>query len=233
MEPTLDTPPPRPRGRPPKLDEVDRAALLKIVAEHPEFGADNLTRLFVRQTGKPCSDNTVRAALVAMGWRRMTRPTEPASEPAGPAPKDPVRYTEHHRVEPSEVSYPSDLTEEEWRLLEPLLRGSRRTSPCGDGTRAAVNALLYIARTGCQWRFLPHDFPKWPTVAKTYYRWIERGVWEMVNETLRGQVRVAAGKEPEPTAAILDSQSSKTTEKGGSADTMRGRKSRAESATSL
>jgi len=151
---------------------------------------------------------------------------------AAPTPKDPVRYTATHRVEHTAVSYPSDLTNEEWALLEPELRGRRQKVPCGANTRETVNAVLYIARTGCQWRFLPHDFPKWQTVAKTYYRWIDRGVWERVNEALRRQLRVAVGKAPEPTAAIIDSQSVKTTEKGGSPATTRGRRSRAGSATS-
>ena len=218
-------------GRPPLLDDADRAILVELLREHPGIGANNLTKLFVHRTGKSSSDTTIRAELVKMGWHRMPRPPEPVSE-AAPTPKDPVRYTATHRVEPTAVSYPSDLTDEEWALLEPELRGRRQKVPCGVNTRETVNAVLYIARTGCQWRFLPHDFPKWQTVAKTYYRWIDRGVWERVNEALRRQVRVAVGKAPEPTAAIIDSQSVKTTEKGGSPATTRGRRSRAGSATS-
>jgi len=231
MDTTSDVPAIRRPGRPPRLDDADTAVLLELLREHPGIGADNLTKLFVHRTGKSASDTTIRAHLVKLGWRRMPRPPEPPSEPA-PTPEDPVRYTAHHRVEPTAVSYPSDLSDAEWALLEPELRGRRQKNPCGANTRAVVNAVLYIARTGCQWRFLPHDFPKWQTVAKTYYRWINRGVWEKVNETLRRQVRVAVGKEPEPTAAIIDSQSVKTTEKGGSPATTRGRRSRAGSATS-
>lgn len=232
MDTTSETPPLRRPGRPALLDDADRAVLVELLREHPAFGADNLAKLFVHRTGKSASDTTIRAQLVRMGWRRMARPPEPALEPAVPAPRDPVRYTEHHRVEPTVTSYPSDLTDAEWALLEPELRGKRQKAPCGANTRATVNAVLYIARTGCQWRFLPHDFPTWQAVAKTYYRWIDRGVWEKANDTLRRQVRVAAGKDAEPTAAIIDSQSVKTTEKGGSPVTTRGRRSRAGSATS-
>ena len=218
-------PPIRGPGRPPRLDDEDRAVLVELLRAHPDFGADNLTKLFVHKTGLPCSDTTIRAELVKMGWRRMNRPPEPASEPAASAPKDPVRYAARHRLQPSATSYPSDLTDGEWSLLEPLLRGRRQRAPCGESTRATVNAVLYIARTGCQWRFLPHDFPNWQAAAKTYYRWVDRGVWEAVNDALRRQVRVAAGREPEPTAAIIDSQSVKTTEKGGSTAMMRAKKS--------
>ncbi len=235
MDNPSDTPTVRRPGRPPRLSESDRATLLELIQQNPTFGGDNLSILLAERTGHPCSDTTVRVALVAMGWRRMPRPPAPPPDPMVPETKDLPRYQDHHRVEPSwetPKSYPSDLTDEEWALLEPHLRGRRQRTPCGEETRATVNALLYIARTGCQWRFLPHDFPKWQTVAKAYYRWVERGVWEKVNDELRRLVRVGAGRKPEPTAAIIDSQSVKTTEKGGSAATTRGKRSTVGSDTS-
>ena len=91
---------------------------------------------------------------------------------------------------------------------------------------------MYMARSGCAWRYLPHDFPPWEAVAKTYYRWLEAGVWEDVNRALQIKLRVEAGKNAQPTAAIIDSQSVKTTEKGGREDTMAGRRSKAANATS-
>ena len=231
MDPSSSAADVRRPGRPPRLDAGDLDVLYGLARENPGFGADNLAKLLSRRLGKSVSDNTVRVALVRAGWRRMIRPAAERPEPVPPPPPDSPRYTERHRIEAGS-GYPSDLSDAEWALLEPHLRGRRQRHPCGESTRATVNALLYMARTGCQWRFLPHEFPAWNTVAKTYYRWVARGTWEEVNAALRREVRIAAGRDPEPTAAILDSQSVKTTEKGGSAGTTPERRSRDASAIS-
>jgi transposase len=123
-------------------------------------------------------------------------------------------------------AYPSDLRDAQWEILEPLLGGPAK----GRGRRPAVprreivNAILYVLRTGCQWRYLPQEFPNWNTVYWYFARWIGDGTWERVNDELRRRVRVQAGREAEPSAAIMDSQSVKTTEKGGTAATTPGRK---------
>ena len=82
--------------------------------------------------------------------------------------------------------------------------------------REIVNAILYVARTGCQWRLLPHDFPNWSTVYSCYHRWSWNGVLDKMHAELRAQVRELHGKQEQPTAAIVDSQSVKVTSKGGS-----------------
>jgi putative transposase len=123
-------------------------------------------------------------------------------------------------------AYDSDLTDAEWERIRPLIP---RHPPNGRlpriPKREIVNAIFYLNKTGCQWRSLPHDFPCWSTVHSYYRRWRHQGVWETILAELRREIRVAEGKSPEPTAAIVDSQSVKTTEKGGRMDTMPARKS--------
>jgi putative transposase len=107
--------------------------------------------------------------------------------------------------------YPTDLSDKQWEQLQPLLPQKRTPA---EKQREYINGILYILRTGCSWRMMPHDLPNWSTV-KTYFHKLRRdGSWERVNDALREQVRQASGREAEPSVLILDSQSVKTTEKG-------------------
>src|SRR6187401_1062262 len=111
--------------------------------------------------------------------------------------------------------YDTDLTDEQFALVEPLLPRPKKMGRPPADLRAVLNAILYLVRTGCQWRLLPHDFPPWSTVHTWYRRWRRDGTWEPINEVLRQQVRSAAGRDPSPRSSAADSQSVKTTPQGG------------------
>jgi putative transposase len=120
------------------------------------------------------------------------------------------------RAQPTRLAYDSDLSDYEWQLLEPKLQqapgpGRKRTA----NMREILNAILYLNRTGCQWRLLPHDLPYWQHVAYYFYTWLADGTLEAINDLLRLQIRSTLGRESQPSAAVIDSQSVKTTEQGG------------------
>src|SRR5689334_14319505 len=106
--------------------------------------------------------------------------------------------------------YPSDLTDEQWAILEPLSppakHGGRRRKV---DMREVINTLLYIDRAGCQWDMLPHDLASRGTAYDYFSRWRNDGTWQKIVDALRAKVRVAAGREPSPSAAVIDSQSVK------------------------
>lgn len=107
--------------------------------------------------------------------------------------------------------YPSDVTDAQWQLIEPFIPkiSAEATVPTIE-RREIINAILYVLRTGCSWRQMPHDLPNGKTAHHYFRIWTKAGIWEPIMTSLRKCVRTQMGREPEPSAAIIDSQSIKT-----------------------
>jgi putative transposase len=111
--------------------------------------------------------------------------------------------------------YKSDLTDQEWERIKPYIPPPKRGGRPGKANmREVLNAIFYVVKTGCQWGMLPHDFPAKGTVYHYFNTWRKDGTWETMNHQVREELRQQMGREATPSAAIMDSQSVKTTEKG-------------------
>ena len=113
------------------------------------------------------------------------------------------------------VSYPTDLTDAQWKLLKPLLPKPKKRGRPPTDPRRVVNAILYLLRGGVQWRLLPASFPKWKTVHDIFTKWCRENTLRALNDRLRSLARRALGRKSQPTAAILESQSVKSAAHGG------------------
>lgn len=207
-------------GRPPSLGPAELAVLSRIVTEHATDSLRELTARLVRELGVEVSAGTVHRRLKDLGIVRQVAPTSagvPADAAASPEEVAPKRYgyTEAHRHQAPEGLYPSCLTDAEWALVADVFEDKVRGMPRLYSRRLMLDAMVYVVRSGCAWRMLPKEFPPWNSVYLTFRRWSAQGRFERMYDRLRAQWREREGRAPEPTAAVIDSQSVKTSPQGG------------------
>jgi putative transposase len=125
-----------------------------------------------------------------------------------------------HWMQTPPTCYPTDLTDDEWNQIKSLVPApksgqGKRGRPIENDRRSLVNAVFYVVRSGCAWRLLPRDFPRWQTVCGYYRQWSQDWTWVFIHDTLRDWLRKTSGRNVAPTAAIVDSQSVKTPDQAG------------------
>ena len=205
------------KGRPPKIDESGREILREIVTAQPYATLDEVTAEFTRRTELTVNAATVRKALRQAGLRqergavvvkRRSQEDEAAKQRYG--------YTDEHRRQEPDQRYPSCLTQTEWELVADLFEQSgKRGRPPQYSRWDLVNACCYVVRNGCSWRMLPREFPPWENVYRTFRRWAAADKFEQMHDRLRELWRSREEREPEPTAAVLDAQSTRSSPQGG------------------
>lgn len=213
---------PKRSGRPPKLTSELAERLIALVRERPTLSLDDVVWAFRRETGIAISTATASKYLQRAGFERSrpkraagAEPTAPEAATAAEAPKS-YGYTEAHRDAGDAVRYPCGLTDSEWEQVRHLFDPSGRTGrPAKYPRRQILDACLYVLRSGCSWRMLPKDFPDWQVVYRTFRRWLARDLFEQMYDELRKLWRSRERRDADPTAAILDSQSVKTSAQGG------------------
>jgi transposase len=204
-------------GRKPALDAQHIEVLRSITAQQPRSSLEEVTRELQRSTGVSVCTVTVRKALRQAGIKRL-KPERRRSERAAVQGQAPLRvgYGDSHRRADGPSGMNTDLTDAEWALVADLFeRQGGRGAPAKHARKVVVDACCYVVRTGCAWRLLPKSFPPWRGVYKAFSRWAAAGTFEAMHDRLRQQWRSRIGRDPEPTAAIIDSQSTRSTAQGG------------------
>jgi transposase len=204
-------------GRKPSLQAQHIDVLRAITREQPRSSLDEVTRELQRRSGVTVCTVTVRKALRQAGIDRLKpqrRPSEHAATQGGASMR--VGYTDAHRRDDGPSGMNTDLTDAEWALVADLFeRQGGRGAPAMHARKRMVDACCYVVRTGCAWRLLPKSFPPWRGVYKAFSRWAAAGTFEAMHDRLRQQWRDRIGRHPEPTAAIIDAQSTRSTAQGG------------------
>jgi transposase len=210
-------------GRPPKLNSEQSQELVALVRDNPMLSLDDVVWAFRRRTGIAISTATASKYLLREGFER-SRPKRSSPDAARPQETVPAAddapkrygYTEAHRDPGDSDRYPCGLTDSEWEEVRHIFDPPGRTGrPSKYPRREILDACIYVLRSGCSWRMLPKNFPPWEVVYRTFRRWLARDLFEQMYDELRKLWRSRERRDPDPTAAILDSQSVKTSPQGG------------------
>lgn len=211
-------------GRPRLLDAAALDTVARLAREHPHDALPDLQRRVVVELGYDVSTQTLGKRLREMGFVRVVPPTPPAvvrhERRAAAAPESASQtarygYGAEHRHKAPEAPYVHGLSDAEWALVADLFDDKVRGVPRRYSRRSMVDAMCYVVRGGIPWRMLPQEFPPWNLVFKTFRRWSAQKRFETMHHRLRAMWRQREGRSPEPTAALLDSQSVRTSAQGG------------------
>ena len=208
-------------GRPPKLTAEQVVQLREFALKHATWSMADMTSGATRELGISLNPRTVREYLLKSGVVRTRAPKQRGDE-ARRAEVEQVEqgkkrygYGPEHRDRGDAERYPTGLTDREWELVRDLFENTGPGKPPKYPRRLMLDACCYVVRSGTPWRLIPQDLPPWTDVYATFRRWAAKGLFEKMHDRLREMWREREHRPPEPTAAVIDSQSVKTSAQGG------------------
>ncbi|WP_440998241.1 IS5 family transposase [Arhodomonas sp. SL1] len=204
------------RGRPPRLGKQECDELVRIVEGDPTATLAELQHELERRTGTRAHEQTILKALNKAGFERSHDGSGVEVDKASQSSPARYGYQEAHREQAPEQAYASSVTDAEWALIHDLFESEgRRGTPPKYSRRLLLDACCYVVRTGCSWRMLPKEFPPWQNVYRTFRRWSGQGKFEQMHDRLRAQWREREQRTAEPSAAVIDAQSTRGSPQGG------------------